>query len=840
MSGSSSPWSTLPTLTSIRILYIDSASAEAIKVRLEVVDLKNQPRYDCLSYTWDDPLYHDLTQPRYVKERQTSREQIVDITCNGTPWKITRNLRAALLRLAKGSLDSVDDGFEQQGGLWIDALCIDQKNNEEKGVQIAMMTRIFQSAQTVIVWLGPEDESIESAVTVMERLGTVSRDTYSGAHWPPDLYDRGICETLGIEYIYSWQWLDYAAFLQRTWFGRIWMIQEAFVAREITVLCGRVVLSWSTIVRCALLLHDTGLDSMLSAKAEGKKLDNLFIFNAIMRRPETLSMGKIMNYSMFFGATNARDRVFALRAMHKETLLAKCVQQVTVDYNATVEQVYTSATWIALSETLDLRMLSLVEGEYDPSLPRLPSWVPNYGQKPLHFPLNDELWGPPDKQRWNALGGLAWDASVITRESELQRPSEHLQHQTWLPVQGIRIDTVADTGPTYGEFCNEFAIADLLELLKRALDARENANVDNNRRGDWMVDAPAAVPLPAEGFWRGLIKNTLNGRPAGARARQSFPVYIARAVGELVSAIRHERDKTPNPNAVKNLYLADLIRKLARTKKLIDELAPRTDLDKTDEDASSISSGTSDSPLRLPGDIIPSWSTTQGILQQMDEDVGNPEANGRALDIDALIKDYCEYSSHNPSGTDYTVGGETEEIDVRDMATEAMTTCEPGENTLASGLLVNPFDDGRSINTASSTISTDGSIIDPASIFIPEYPGGNVADYGERAIEPEMHVAFDEIERAVEQAYAHRRPFRTQRWNFVGMGPQPLRRGDVVWILAGADVPMVLRRAESPRGHDEGAEGERWTLVGEAYVLGLMEGEAVVEKHPPLESISLV
>jgi len=41
--------------------------------------------------------------------------------------------------------------------------------------------------------------------------------------------------------------------------------------------------------------------------------------------------------------------------------------------------------------------------------------------------------------------------------------------------------------------------------------------------------------------------------------------------------------------------------------------------------------------------------------------------------------------------------------------------------------------------------------------------------------------------------------------------------GDEVWVIAGADVPMVLRQ----RG------GGKWSLVGECYVHGIMKGEAV-------------
>jgi hypothetical protein len=52
----------------------------------------------------------------------------------------------------------------------------------------------------------------------------------------------------------------------------------------------------------------------------------------------------------------------------------------------------------------------------------------------------------------------------------------------------------------------------------------------------------------------------------------------------------------------------------------------------------------------------------------------------------------------------------------------------------------------------------------------------------------------------------------------MGLGPICMREGDTVVILCGGKVPFLLREAE--------AEG-RWRLVGECYVEGAMEGEAI-------------
>ncbi|RYO79649.1 hypothetical protein DL764_010003 [Monosporascus ibericus] len=59
------------------------------------------------------------------------------------------------------------------------------------------------------------------------------------------------------------------------------------------------------------------------------------------------------------------------------------------------------------------------------------------------------------------------------------------------------------------------------------------------------------------------------------------------------------------------------------------------------------------------------------------------------------------------------------------------------------------------------------------------------------------------------------RIFRTEEQHF-GNGPRAVENGDQVWILSGAKVPVILRPTN---------EG-RWKVVGEAYVHGIMQGEA--------------
>ena len=65
----------------------------------------------------------------------------------------------------------------------------------------------------------------------------------------------------------------------------------------------------------------------------------------------------------------------------------------------------------------------------------------------------------------------------------------------------------------------------------------------------------------------------------------------------------------------------------------------------------------------------------------------------------------------------------------------------------------------------------------------------------------------------------YRRPFITEN-GYVGLGPKHLDKDDVVVVFLGARFPYILRKSLSAG----------WTLVGEAYVHGIMYGEFMEEE----------
>jgi hypothetical protein len=83
----------------------------------------------------------------YVWGPTTNPERIM---CNGNVVQVTSNLYAFLHEYRRRGTAGGD-----MFPLWVDAICINQSNDEERTTQVRMMKDIYEQANAVVVWLGP-------------------------------------------------------------------------------------------------------------------------------------------------------------------------------------------------------------------------------------------------------------------------------------------------------------------------------------------------------------------------------------------------------------------------------------------------------------------------------------------------------------------------------------------------------------------------------------------------------------------------------------------------------------------------------------------------------------
>lgn len=135
----------------IRLLsLLPGSSSEETIISIETVPLgKNSwPQYEALSYTWGS------SDDRVPLSIGALRNETLDIT---------QNLATALPYLRLRDRPRV---------LWIDTICIDQKSLAERSHQVKRMGDIFQKAERVIVWLGPEGNWSTLALRTLEHLAS--------------------------------------------------------------------------------------------------------------------------------------------------------------------------------------------------------------------------------------------------------------------------------------------------------------------------------------------------------------------------------------------------------------------------------------------------------------------------------------------------------------------------------------------------------------------------------------------------------------------------------------------------------------------------------------------
>ncbi|KAK3896460.1 hypothetical protein C8A05DRAFT_20565, partial [Staphylotrichum tortipilum] len=317
---------------SIRLLRLLPHRDESSRVecRLSVCDLLDSGTahpFDALSYTWGSG-----DSPKFI---------LID----NREYGVGENLHAALMHLRDGFVDRI---------VWVDALCIDQTNTEEKSQQVQSMAKIYAKASRVIIWLG------EAAATSDQALEDIRMS--SNQQSPP----LGKTNKQAI--------LDHL--LKWTWFERIWVLQEVAAARHVLVKCGHTEIDGHA--------FGSGLDALKPLYDDHPNLRGLIppiaylIRNAIFRpRFNSIQPGRdrfslsirplaeLVDMFHTRKATERLDRVYALLGMCTDDPGAASL---LADYGASWETVFQKLVAFSLSnrmsvETWDGKEVAVISGK---------------------------------------------------------------------------------------------------------------------------------------------------------------------------------------------------------------------------------------------------------------------------------------------------------------------------------------------------------------------------------------------------------------------------------------------------------------------------------------------
>ncbi|CZS99529.1 uncharacterized protein RAG0_07897 [Rhynchosporium agropyri] len=238
----------------IRLLRLLAADGNAKLKFIPVCDvfhvaLRGHPKFVALSYVWGAD-----TDPRMI-------------LVGKSPVRVNKNLYDALMVLRLPKEDLV---------IWIDALCINQADDEEKSWQVKLMADIYQKACKVLAWLGPAESGDDSVMDYLNALGAKAEacgmengfEPYQ-AIWqelalqPLEPYDlsplyariRRLDGRILVvsndklrslfHYISGWHGhgnlLPLAGierFFTRPWWGQVWVLQEITLSKDAEFFCG--------------------------------------------------------------------------------------------------------------------------------------------------------------------------------------------------------------------------------------------------------------------------------------------------------------------------------------------------------------------------------------------------------------------------------------------------------------------------------------------------------------------------------------------------------------------------------------------------------------------------
>ncbi|KAF4943603.1 hypothetical protein FGADI_13294 [Fusarium gaditjirri] len=363
----------------LRLLHVKPGDTELIRVELITVKSRTSQRFWALSYVWG------------------ARENPATILLNDQPFSITKNLYNALYQYRRHVFDGYDS--DTKAMLWVDAICINQNDHVEKSIQVPRMSEIYGQCERVLAWLGPVESDEESHVCgLAEKLKHFQS--------PADSASQDLTEDDRITAFMKTGRSDEAAAIEvepvrkalrsighRPWFRRIWILQEAVLAKKQPILlCGPHELGYEIFFKTWVLMLNPSEDGQLlySFMAENPvrfKAIEIVYKNILQARsgktPEevkgavsqekqcVLDIVKLLNETTELEATVAHDRLYALIGLLACDPLPKALQP---DYAQSFEELCYKFTMFILEQTQDIRVLNLgTVGNFS----SVPSWTPD-------------------------------------------------------------------------------------------------------------------------------------------------------------------------------------------------------------------------------------------------------------------------------------------------------------------------------------------------------------------------------------------------------------------------------------------------------------------------------
>lgn len=390
---------------SIRVIRLRRGQLDQeLECTLAAVRLGEKPCYEALSYCWGR-----RASSRFIKIQPSS----LSATARGGPASattlaITDTLHDALIYLRNPRKERV---------LWVDQICIDQKDKNERSAQVKLMQDIYASAGCAVVWLRvgrpllpawlvPQKselaeffERIETSIEKLSRDDGLESDPGVG-HESYQVRSKKALQDMskderaryGLPDDDDHDWTLFYGFFDAPWFSRVWVIQEVAWPKKVQVRYTNLAKSWEEFIRVMNFVESLNIGRLNTAhQAVSKFFSRLRALQACRESTQAGNLepfDKVLSRHRMAAASDSRDHIYGLMGLASERPPMEPNYKEASGQDVFLE----TAKWAVREGCLDI--LGLCGNPSDPNraklrrrpkglLPRkdpfpMPSWVPDF------------------------------------------------------------------------------------------------------------------------------------------------------------------------------------------------------------------------------------------------------------------------------------------------------------------------------------------------------------------------------------------------------------------------------------------------------------------------------
>lgn len=746
----------------IRLLHLlPGEGDDAIRCTTRVVSLNEHPDFETVSYVWGD----------------RTGEETIDVS--GDSIQVTKNLHAGLLRLRHSTTERT---------LWIDQICINQWDLQEKAAQVALMRDIYKQCTRCVTWMGELSRDgievpIRDAEAVFDFLSQVAAVATVPLNGLPILFqdsDEGLAARVAFGHF---------SMYGNPWWSRIWTVQEAIIPSSGVLVWGPLSISREVVLTAARNLRDlNSLPSLPEGFAACRRA-----YTELLRRllypvhgfnhSKTDSALNLLMRWRHREFTDPRDKVYALLGMISSDAIPSARY---CDYTIAVPQLFARVTCDLIRHENSLRPF-VGACEMPHSIGDVPSWAINFADCNRIGRRQLKWWGHSHRYRvFSACGDHALKVVSTSDDKTLALEGVYLD-EVWDTAELLRIDAHDPVQP---------------EDLQKPLTAVFRL-LENYKHSDKYLDSYK------DGYsWHSALCRTLVGDlimdeiPTGriefygrSRLQAKFEELFDEVQINLGEEIYLDyipcSPATSVYSPTRSVYSPTSPVYSSTSPKSV--VGPRSDVSRSPAFSTALSSG-SDQSSNESGDDFdsqPSYTSERSVRRW------GSGRQTRPLVTRAVSRDVAAVETTNSITPDIHIDHVEEVPAIDERETEPRREHTQGSRPNHHHALSETSEDSRAWSNRQRG----------RGFFVGLY---------------ESLIGMLENQN-----------FFITKSGYVGIGPPQMKSGDQVWIFSGGNVPFVMRKID-----DEKEGCAQLVLVGDAYVHGVMDGEAMKD-DPRVQTVHI-